>query len=134
MISPFTGTGGVNGQPGTRFPWVFGLWWSSQNRGVPNCSSRANAQGIADALVSPHRLYRRLGADEGGRQAAYRQLFRGQIRKQDLESIRSATHKGWALGNDRFCEKIETLTGRRAAPLPKGRPRKTDPCQCDTLI
>ncbi len=50
---------------------------------------------------------------------------RGQIGKLDLESIRAATHKGWALGNDRFCEKIETLTGRRAAPLPKGRPRKT---------
>ncbi len=91
----------------------------------PHSSYRANAQGIADALVNPHRLYRRLGRTEEDRQSAYRQLFRGQIGKQDLEAIRAATHKGWALGNERFRDKIEALTGRRAAPLPKGRPRKT---------
>ena len=91
----------------------------------PHSSYRANAQGGADALVTPHRVYRRLGSDGAARQAAYRQLFRKQISKGDVEAIRSATHKGWALGNDRFREKIETLTGRRAAPLPRGRPRRT---------
>lgn len=87
-------------------------------------SYAANAQGTADALVTPHRVYRGLGADAAARQAAYRQLFRGQLSKDDLESIRSATHKGWALGNHRFGARIEKLSGRRAAPLPRGRPRK----------
>ena len=86
----------------------------------PHSSYQANAQGRADALVVPHLVCRRLGRDESARQAAYRHLFRGQVGKEDLESIRSATHKGWALGNDRFREKIRSLTGRRAAPLPKG--------------
>jgi hypothetical protein len=32
--------------------------------------------------------------------------------------------KGWALGNDRFREEIAHLADRRAAPAPRGRPRK----------
>ncbi len=91
----------------------------------PHSSYRANALGRADALVVPHLVYRRLGHDLSACQAAYRQLFRGQISKVELESIRAATHKGWALGNDRFRNRIEALTGRRAAPLPRGRPRKS---------
>ena len=86
-------------------------------------SYAANAHGAADVLVTPHRIYRGMGADATARQAAYRQLFRGQVSKDDLESIRSATHKGWALGNNRFSAKIEKLTGRRATPLQRGRPR-----------
>ena len=35
----------------------------------------------------------------------------------ELETIREATNKAWALGNDRFCARIEELTGRRATPL-----------------
>lgn len=92
----------------------------------PHSSYRANAQGEADTLVSSQRVYRHLGADEAARQAAYRQLFRGQLGKYELEAIRAATHKGWALGNHRFREKVEALTGRRAAPLPRGRPKKVE--------
>ena len=89
----------------------------------PHSSYRANAQGEANALVTPHRVYRRIASEDALRQAAYRQLFRTQLSKDDLETIRAATHKGWALGDNRFREKIESLTGRRAAPLPRGRPR-----------
>lgn len=92
----------------------------------PHSSYGANAQGAPDALVTPHPLYRRLGRDEQACQAAYRQLFRARLSKADLEALRQSTHKGWALGNDRFRARIEALSGRRAAPLPKGRPRKND--------
>lgn len=92
----------------------------------PYSSYSANAQGKADALVTPHRVYRRLGETPAERQAAYRQLFKAHLSKTDLDAIRDTLHKGWALGSDRFRAKIEKLSGRRATPLPKGRPRRED--------
>jgi hypothetical protein len=43
-----------------------------------------------------------------------------------LTIIRGATDKGWVLGSDRLRIQIEAMTARRAAPLPKGRPKKID--------
>ena len=90
----------------------------------PWSSYRANAQGSADALVAPHELYQRLGRTEEERQSAYRQLFRAQVSKADVDAIRDATNKGWALGDSRFSAKVEALTERRATPLPRGRPKR----------
>lgn len=90
----------------------------------PWSSYRANAQGVADARITAHDLYRRLGRSAEARQAAYRLLFRAHLPKADVDAIRHATNKAWALGNDRFRDKIESLADRRAAPKPKGRPRK----------
>jgi hypothetical protein len=42
----------------------------------------------------------------------------------DLSAIRECTHKGWALGGERFREQVEALTQRRAASKGVGRPRK----------
>ena len=93
----------------------------------PWSSYRANALGAPDSLLSPHELYRRLGRSVEDRQSSYRQLFRAQLSKTDIEAIREATNKAWALGNDRFRDRIEALAGRRAAPLPRGRPAKNVP-------
>ena len=41
-----------------------------------------------------------------------------------VRRITEAAMKGWVLGDARFAAKIEKLSGRRATPLPKGRPRK----------
>ena len=90
----------------------------------PWSSYRANALGAPDSSLSPHELYHRLGRSVEDRQSSYRQLFRAQLSKTDIETIREATNKAWALGNDRFRAKIEALAGRRAAPLPRGRPAK----------
>ena len=90
----------------------------------PWSSYAANARGEEDELVSPHPLYRRLGRNPQARQSAYRQLFRSALGKGELDAIREATNTGWVLGNDRFREKIERLSGRRTAPKPRGRPRK----------
>ena len=89
----------------------------------PWSSCRANALGEADSLLSPHGIYGRLAGSDGERQLAYRQLFRTHLPKSDIESIRQATNKAWALGNDRFRARIEALGARRATPLAKGRPR-----------
>ncbi|HWA12517.1 MAG TPA: transposase, partial [Burkholderiales bacterium] len=91
----------------------------------PWSSYRGNAlDAQADSLLSAHELYRRLGRSPEDRKSSYRQLFRAQLSKTDLEAIRESTHKAWALGNDRFRGKIEALAGRRTAPLPRGRPAK----------
>ena len=90
----------------------------------PWSSYRANAQGEENALLAQHLLYRRLGQMREVRLKAYRQLFRAQIAKEELEAIRDATNKAWVLGEGRFCEKVEALSQRRAGPLPKGRPRR----------
>lgn len=90
----------------------------------PWSSYRANAQGNPDILVTSHSLYRRLGRTDEERQSAYRQLFRAQIPKTDVNAIRNATNKGWALGDSRFSAKVEALTTRRAMPLPRGRPKR----------
>ena len=92
----------------------------------PWSSYRANALGAQDSLLSPHELYHRLGRSVEDRQSSYRQLFRAQLSKTDIEAIREATNKAWALGNDRFRARVEALAGRRAAPLPKERPVKND--------
>lgn len=95
----------------------------SQPEDYPWSSYRANAQGETADWLTPHRLYRRLGKTATERLAAYRQLFQSTLSEADVESIREATNKAWVLGNDRFRAKVEMLSGRRASPLPKGRPR-----------
>ena len=90
----------------------------------PWSSYLANAQGAPDVLIAPHSLYRRLGRADEERQSAYRQLFRAQIPKADVDAIRDATNKAWALGDSRFVSKIAALSGRRAVPLPRGRPKR----------
>jgi putative transposase len=96
-------------------------------RDYPWSSYRYNAlgeSGLNADWISPHREYLRLGRKAGDRQAAYRQLFRAAISGNDLREIRECTHKGWALGGERFREQIEALGQRRAASKGVGRPRK----------
>jgi putative transposase len=93
----------------------------------PWSSYRCNAMGQKDGLVSEHDLYRGLGRVAEQRQEAYRALFQDAVARELLTAIRDATNKGWALGNERFRVQVEAMTARRAAPLPRGRPRKIDP-------
>lgn len=94
-------------------------------RDYPWSSYPANADGKLNKLITQHGLYRQLGTDAAERQCAYRQLFRATIERSDLEAIRESINKGWVLGNERFRKRIERLSGRRSAPKPRGRPRKS---------
>lgn len=82
-----------------------------------------NAMGKANDIINPHKEYLLLGASEKDRSKAYRELFKKRISDEELDTIRDATNKGWALGSSKFASKIEKIGGRRATPLPKGRPR-----------
>jgi putative transposase len=92
-------------------------------RQYPWSSYRCNAEGRADALVSPHSLYRSFAREEIERQDAYRTLVKGPVDMQTIDTIRTCTNKGWALGSAKFQSKIERLAERRAAPMSKGRPK-----------
>jgi putative transposase len=87
-------------------------------------SWRAHALGAADTLVSEHPLYRALGRSAAARQQAYRALFHQPLEAEFVADLRSATNGGWALGDEDFKQQIADAVGRRAAPLPKGRPRQ----------
>lgn len=87
-------------------------------------SYRANAQGEADALVRPHRLYESLGSNAITRQAAYRELFRYELEAGMVDEIRKATNGNFALGSERFAAEVEVMVGRRAVHGQSGRPRK----------
>ena len=93
----------------------------------PWSSYRHHAQGEsgvnADWLTA-HEEYLRLGRNEADRQSAYRELFQAAISSHDLAEIRECTHKGWALGGERFKEQIEALRHRRAVSKGVGRPKK----------
>jgi putative transposase len=86
-------------------------------------SYRHNAFGEPDDLVTPHSLYNELGPSEGRRRTAYRKLFGTPIDDRTLAAIRHAGTKGWALGGKEFVDKLEELSGRPAAPRPRGRPK-----------
>jgi len=49
-------------------------------------------------------------------------LFSHHIESELLNEIRTSTYKGMVVGNDRFKEEIETLTGRRLKSKKRGRP------------
>jgi putative transposase len=87
-------------------------------------SFRAHADGRHDPLVSDHPLYRALGRSHAARQKTYRALFRTALDGDVVDAVRSATQGGWALGDAQFAQKVARASGRRAARLPAGRPRK----------
>lgn len=88
-------------------------------------SYRCNALGEENGLVTGHDLYQRLGRSAEQRQSAYRDLFRQTVADEFLGALRDATNKGWVLGNERFRAQVEEMASRRAAPLPRGRAKKS---------
>ncbi len=92
-------------------------------------SYQVNALGKVSGLCTPHQEYLSLGSDASSRQKNYRELFKHHVDGELLEEIRENTFKGMAIGNDRFKEELEALTGRRLKPKKRGRPvglRKED--------
>ncbi len=82
-----------------------------------------NARGDSDPMITPHREYLRLGKTGAERADAYRALVKQKLDADTVATIAEKTRKGWAIGDSKFVARIEKLGGRRAAQLPKGRPR-----------
>lgn len=87
-------------------------------------SYQANGLGQADPLLTPHSLYLRLGRGKAERLASYRALFRSELDNEAIGDIRLALNQGQPLGNSRFLDRIERVTGQRCEVKSRGRPRK----------
>ena len=90
-------------------------------------SYAANALGQSDSLITPHPLYTAMAADDAGRRENYRALFRSQIDSSAIADIRLALGQSQPLGNARFMDTIEQMTGQRRKAKPRGRPRMQRP-------
>lgn len=82
-----------------------------------------NANGKDNALVTPHPLYKQLGADPVSCQYAYRELFRQHMDHTVIHDIREALNQELVLGREDFKDRIEQMAKRQARPGRSGRPR-----------
>jgi putative transposase len=86
-------------------------------------SYRTHALGQPNAIITPHPLYQALGTTDDQRQNVYRELFRAQLDNEAINDIRLALNQSQPLGNERFYQHIEHMTGQRREGKPRGRPR-----------
>ena len=75
-------------------------------------------------MITPHVLYQGLGNADEERQLTYRELFRHELEKGEIDKIRKATNGNFAIGSSRFTEEISEMLGRRFIPGKAGRPRR----------
>jgi putative transposase len=62
-------------------------------------SYRTNAFGAdCGVFLTPHQVYLNLGRTNEARKAAYQRLFRLPTSQEDIDAIRHATNRAWALG------------------------------------
>ena len=92
----------------------------------PWSSYQGNALGKEIELLREHDLYKKLGDTPEERQKAYRSLFKGHMSNKTLEEIRYSINKGWVLGDCRFKEQIEKVSGQRVEPQKRGGDRKSE--------
>ena len=85
-------------------------------------SYQVNALGKRSDLCVPHSEYLRLGNTKSECMKNYQALFIHHVEDELLEEIRLSTNKGMAIGDERFKDEIEILTGRRVKPKKVGRP------------
>ncbi len=87
-------------------------------------SYRFNGQGMDNALLSPHPLYKVLGRTGEECRRRYRDLFRVHLEPCLIDTIRHATNGNYVLGDARFSEEIAVMLKRRVTPGKAGRPAK----------
>jgi putative transposase len=90
----------------------------------PWSSYRFNGQGMANALLSQHPLYRALGQSNEERCRQYRELFQAHLEPELIDEIRQATNGNYVLGDSRFSAEVEAMLQRRVTPGKAGRPVK----------
>ena len=90
-------------------------------------SYRAIGLGQEIKLHTPHDIYQSLGNNVEQRTRAYRDLFAGHLDATLVKKIREVSNKGMALGNEKFKDEVEAMTGRRLRPLKRGpKPKKSE--------
>ncbi len=89
-------------------------------------SYRANAEGAALAMLTPHSEYLALGASSASRRDTYRALIGEGADPTMTGAIRESTNGNVVLGTASFQAEVETMLQRRARRGVPGRPRTGD--------
>ncbi|MFB9241523.1 transposase [Massilia antarctica] len=88
-------------------------------------SSYAHHAGAQpDSLITDHALYWALGNTPFQREAAYIELSRPTLTREQLDQINAAVLKGWPLGSDAFKTELQHRAKRQVLPAKRGRPFK----------
>lgn len=74
----------------------------------------------------PHPVAWHLGNTPFAREASYRELVDGAFGAEKKDEVVAAIRGGWALGSHQFIQKMQSLTQRRMAKSPAGRPPKSN--------
>ncbi len=90
----------------------------------PWTSHRHYARTNIDPMVKEHRVFTELGSTAEDRCHNFLELFGSQVNDAELDQLRTAVNKGWALGSDAFLDRMEAMVGRSVRPPRRGRPRK----------
>jgi putative transposase len=77
-----------------------------------------------DRLITPHPTYWSLGNTPFAREAAYAELVRTGISRDQQTALVEATLKSWALGDAHFLSDLKSHTPRRLVKAQAGRPFK----------
>ena len=75
-------------------------------------------------LLTDHAAYWEMGNTPFARQARYQVRLQAGTDKVEEARIEQALFGQWALGGDDFMARMASRSSRRAAPAPRGRPRK----------
>lgn len=73
-------------------------------------------------LVDPPEVWQ-LGNTPFEREAAYRKLLVQGLGASELDAMRQAALRGWAIGSPDYLEQLADRTARPLQPRPRGRPR-----------
>ena len=91
-------------------------------------SSNAHHVGrVVDPVVTDHVLFWGLGNTPFERQSAYERLFEFLLPQEELDELRRATNRGWALTSRRNPEERAHAPEQFPSPRPRGRPRTRVP-------
>lgn len=91
-------------------------------RQYPWSSHRHFVGQALDRRVTPHALYWSLGNTPFAREAAYTELVRTGLAREQQDAITQSTLHGWALGDPDFVDGLQKRTPRRITKARPGRP------------
>ena len=76
----------------------------------------------ADRIITPHSLYWSLGNTPFGREAAYAEMVRSGVSRDQQLALTQSALSGWALGDEEFVADLQIRTERRVQKIASGRP------------
>jgi putative transposase len=84
-----------------------------------------NALGVTDPLITEHKNYTQIAANDTERKNVYSKLFKTTLDDKTTTLITSSVEKGEVLGSDQFHQKIGSIVGLKTKRDTHGGDRKS---------